>query len=114
MTDLARLDIEVHGSTLLVVLTGEIDLSNAAELERQVVAAAGALPGLVVDLTAVTFLDSAGVRLLDHLVASREPDPQVRVVVSATGPVPFTLRLCGFRSDLLCGSRDEALADLSG
>jgi anti-sigma B factor antagonist len=112
MSDLARLDTEMHGSALLVVLTGEIDLSNAAELESQVVEAAGELPGLVVDLTAVTFLDSAGVRLLDHLVAARQPDPQVRVVVSSSGPVPFTLRLCGFRSDLLCGSRDEGLADL--
>ncbi len=114
MTDLARLDTEVHGSVLLVVLTGEIDLSNAAELETRVAEAAGDLAALVVDLTAVTFLDSAGVRLLDHLVAARQPDPQVRVVVSAAGPVPFTLRLCGFRDDLLCDSRDDALAELSG
>ncbi len=114
MTGLARLDTEVHGAALLVVIAGEIDLSNAADLEDQVVEAAGGLPAVVVDLTAVTFLDSAGVRLLDHLVAARQPDPQLRVVVSPSGPVPFTLRLCGFRPDLLCGSRAEALADLSG
>ena len=113
MTDIAQLDTEVHGPALLAVITGEIDLSNAAELENRVVEAAGGLVALVVDLTAVTFLDSAGVRLLDHLVADRGPDPQVRVVVSATGPVPFTLRLCGFRADLICGSRDEALAALT-
>ena len=67
----------------------------------------------MVDLTAVTFLDSSGVRLLDHLVAAREPDPLVRVVVAATGPVPFTLRLCGFRADLVAGSREEAFAALA-
>lgn len=113
MTDIARLDTEVHGTALLAVITGEIDLSNAVELESQVVEAAGELAALVVDLTAVTFLDSAGVRLLDHLVAARQPDPPVRVVVSAAGPVPFTLRLCGFRADLMCGNRDEALAALT-
>ena len=45
--------------------------------------------------------------------AARQPDPSVWVVVSEAGPVPFTLRLCGFRADLICGSRDEALAALT-
>lgn len=112
MTELARLETEVHGTALLAVLTGEVDLSNATELEHCIVEATGALPALVVDLTAVSFLDSAGVRLLDHLVAGSAPDPLVRVVVSASGPVPFTLRVCGFRTDLLASSRDEALTGL--
>jgi anti-sigma B factor antagonist len=112
MTELARLETEVRGSTLIAALTGEIDLSNADELERRVTEAAGEVPGLVVDLTAVSFLDSSGVRVLDHLVAAHEPHPQVRIVVSAVGPVPFTLRLCGFRADLLTNSLDEALDDL--
>jgi anti-sigma B factor antagonist len=113
MSDLARLETEVQGTVLLAVLTGEIDVSNAAELEDRLAAAAADLAGLVVDLTGVTFLDSAGVRLLDHLVADREPDPLVRVVVIDSGPVPFTLRLCGFRADLVATSREQALADLS-
>jgi anti-sigma B factor antagonist len=113
VTELARLETEVRGDLLLATLTGEIDVSNAADLEARLADAAGELPGLVVDLTAVSFLDSAGVRLLDHLVASREPDPQVRVVAAESGPVPFTLRLCAFRPDLLATRRDEALAALA-
>ena len=114
MSGLASLVTSVHDDLLVASVTGEIDLSNAEELESRLCSAAGRREGLVIDLTQVTFLDSAGVRLLDHLVAAREPDPRVRVVVGASGAVPFTLRLCGFRPELLAASREAALAELTG
>src|ERR1700733_11544045 len=53
------------GRTAVVTAVGEIDLTNAEGLRDALLAAlnAGAL-GLVVDLTATTFLDSAGVTAL--------------------------------------------------
>lgn len=53
------------GSTAVVTVAGEIDLTNAEGLSDALLSAlnAGAL-GLVVDMTAVTFLDSAGVSAL--------------------------------------------------
>jgi anti-sigma B factor antagonist len=114
MSELARLDTAVRGSVLLAVLSGEVDISNASMLEQRIAAAAGDLRPLVVDLTEVTFLDSAGVRLLNHLVAAREPDQPVRVVAPKTGPVPFTLRLCGFRDDLLGTDVPTAITDVAG
>ena len=113
MSDLARLETRVDGPVLRVTLTGEIDSSNATALEQRIDAAAGELAALVVDLTGVTFLDSAGVRLLDHLVAAREPEPPVRFVVGPTGPVRFTLRLCGFPDALLAVSAEAATSVLS-
>ena len=53
------------GRTAVVTAAGEIDLTNAGSLRDALLSAlnAGAL-GLVVDLTATTFLDSAGVAAL--------------------------------------------------
>ncbi|HEX5936128.1 MAG TPA: STAS domain-containing protein [Actinomycetota bacterium] len=55
-----------HDADLVVVtIDGEIDLANASELEGEIL---GAVPngaaGLVLDLGALTYLDSRGVRLL--------------------------------------------------
>ena len=53
------------GGTAVVTAAGEIDLTNAESLRDALLSAlnAGAL-ALVVDMTAVTFLDSAGVTAL--------------------------------------------------
>lgn len=53
------------GRTAVITAAGEIDLTNAQGLRDALLSAlnAGAL-GLVVDLTAATFLDSAGVTAL--------------------------------------------------
>jgi anti-anti-sigma factor len=53
------------GRTAVVTAAGEIDLTNAASLRDTLLSIlnAGAL-GLVVDLTATTFIDSAGVSAL--------------------------------------------------
>jgi anti-anti-sigma factor len=74
------------GRTAVVTATGEVDLTNAERLRDALLAALndGAL-GLVVDLTATTFLDSAGVSVLVR--ASRRATATaatVRLAVTAT------------------------------
>lgn len=68
MTQLAQLHLdEAHGVTVATV-EGEIDLSNAAELETAIShAVANEAVGLVVDLAEVDYLDSSGVTLLFNL-----------------------------------------------
>ena len=65
MTELARIDTEVRGEACLVRAHGEIDLSNAGQL---LAAIESAMPSgaheLVLDLTGVSYLDSAGVALV--------------------------------------------------
>ena len=60
-----RFPVTWSGRTAVVTAAGEIDLTNAESLRDSLLSAlnAGAL-GLVVDLTATTFLDSAGVTAL--------------------------------------------------
>ncbi len=111
MNELARLQTHERRGVTVAVLTGEIDISNAADLEQRL-APAGTEGRLVVDLTTVTFLDSAGVRLLDHLAARCGNGATFRVVAPSAGPVPFTLRICGFRAELVTDDVAAAVADL--
>lgn len=103
------LTVEEEPGATIVLLAGEIDMSNAGALEDTARAAVGDAAAVVLDLREVTFLDSAGVRLLDHLVAQWEPVRRLRVVAAHEGPVRFTLRLCGFPDRLLSDSRAHAL-----
>jgi len=114
MTDLARLETQVHDAVLRATVIGEIDMSNAAALETRLLELAAGQRGLVMDLTQVSFMDSAGVRLLDHLVEERGPDAPIRVVATPSGPVRFALRVCGFRDDLLADDVETAMTDLAG
>lgn len=69
MTGPARMTLEGDGEVLTARISGEIDLSNAAELEATIVdAVPNTALGMVVDLSGVEYLDSAGLRMLVHLV----------------------------------------------
>jgi anti-anti-sigma factor len=47
-----------------LVLSGELDMAAAGELETVIVACAESASGLTLDLSQLTFMDSTGVRLL--------------------------------------------------
>ena len=64
MTRLAELEVEERDGVQVARITGEIDLSNVADLGDALAAAAGEQPtGLVIDMSGVRHLDSAGVRM---------------------------------------------------
>ena len=90
------------GPAVLVRLAGEIDMANSPVIGQEIAGQTAAATAVLIDLTAVSFLDSAGVRLLDTLVGTfGERGTPIRVVVPATGPARRTLLLCAFREDLL-------------
>jgi anti-anti-sigma factor len=88
MASSGELRIEVEqdagpSSSLTVVrATGEVDLTNAEDLERALAAADGAL---VLDLTGVGFMDSSGLRVL--LVKAQQPEPSFVLVLRHGSPV---------------------------
>ncbi|WP_067497131.1 STAS domain-containing protein [Actinoplanes sp. TFC3] len=97
------------GTADLVRLAGEIDLANAPEIGREIARQTGRSGAVLIDLTAVSFLDSAGVRLLDALVGDLdEAGTPIRLVVGETGAARMTLQLCAFRDDLLATDLDRA------
>ena len=98
----------------LVSLTGEIDLANSAEIGKAIVSRIRAAGKVLIDLTTVSFLDSAGVRLLDALVGDLcAHGTPTRLVVGESGPARMTLQLCAFREDLLTTNLERGAAELS-
>lgn len=112
MTD-QWVSFSTFGDAELVRLSGEIDLANAPEIGRAIVARMSAAGKVLVDLTAVSFLDSAGVRLLDSLIGDLgDHGTPIRLVVGEHGAARMTLQLCAFRDDVLAIDLKRAAAEL--
>ncbi len=103
-----------HGDVLVVVVRGEHDIYTAPTLRDRLEEALGASPtGVIVDLSAATFLDSS---ILGALLEARRqalersigyvvslgdaPEPGVQRILEITGLVPVFP---------VVGSREEAL-----
>jgi anti-sigma B factor antagonist len=68
VTRLAQLDFEERGDVVIARLAGELDLSNVHDIGDGLNAAVTRdTAGLVLDLSELTHLDSAGLRLLFDL-----------------------------------------------
>jgi anti-anti-sigma factor len=102
------------GTAELVRLAGEIDLANAHDIGRAIARRTTAAGAVLIDLTGVSFLDSAGVRLLDALVGDLfAAGKRTRLVVGERGAARMILQLCAFRQDVLATDLDRAAAELS-
>lgn len=99
---------------LVAYLAGEIDISNAPGLEHRIVEAAPAqeVTGLVLDLTDVSFLDSAGVRLLFALHATlTEQGRPLALVVPPGSPLDRVLEIVDIQRVMwVAQTLDEAFA----
>jgi anti-sigma B factor antagonist len=99
----------------LVAVSGELDLSNSAELRRRVESAmrsGGA--AVVIDLSAVTHMDSTGLASLiaAHQLA-RERQGRLALVIGSE-PVRRTVEVRGLdRLFTIFATRDEALGALA-
>jgi anti-sigma B factor antagonist len=90
-------------------LQGEIDLANAAEVEAEVLQAMGDAATLVVDLTAVTYFDSSGMRMLDGIAGACDAaGVTLRVVAPEGSPARLILRIVAWPEDLIAESVEAA------
>jgi anti-anti-sigma factor len=99
--DAARAPAPERDARVAVVqLSGDLDLPNSARLYHDVI---GQVEhddiGLVLDLSGVEFLDSAGMRLLYRLAGRLGPRRQaLRIVATVGSPVRRVLQMSGFDS----------------
>lgn len=70
---------------------GDIDLNSAAQFQAALAGAAGTSGAVIADLTAVTYCDSAAIRVL-FTIAS---DHRLTVVVAEDGPITTMLKVAG-------------------
>ena len=115
MTPPATLATERHGDNVVVSVTGELDVFNAATIASEIEAAVPSeAHGAVLDLTAVGFLDSTAIRKLFALTSRlRERRQRVLIVTPGGSIVLRTLELVEFsRAAPLHDSVEAALAEL--
>jgi anti-anti-sigma factor len=98
-----------HGPRVLR-MRGELDIAVAPALLPRVPDLVAGAPGVVLDLTAVTFLDSAGVRLVDRLARESGRLGVPFAVVAAPGTTPArVLDIVGFGPPLVVPDLAAAL-----
>ena len=98
----------------VVAVTGVVDMLTAPELEKAIAKAAKSSPAaVVVDMSAVEFLASAGMGVL--IAAQDELAPAIRFAVVADGPATSRpLKLVGVTDVVdLYATLDEALTALT-
>ena len=102
-----ELDETVAAGAVVASLSGEIDLTNARELEEQLDDAAGDESVLVVDLNRVVFIDSAALHVL-FKVARRRGEGRLKLLVEPDAPVSRTLDIVGMKQAVpIVSSLDE-------
>lgn len=112
---LADVDFSERDDALVAQLIGEVDASNAVSIGS---ALADATPnrvlGVVLDLTGVSYMDSAGINMLYRLREGVRARGQTLTVVIPTGsPVNDALRLAGVDKHIQRAETiDEALSSL--
>ena len=113
---LADVQFDQRDQVVVSTVRGEVDLSNA----RQICDAVGeATPntalGVVLDLSHVDYLDSAGIQLIYRLRENlRARGQKLMLAIPADSPVQDSLRLAGVTEYLpIAASVDAALAGLA-
>ena len=97
----------------IVDVKGEVTFSNVAGLTRRLDDALTRAQRLVVDLTAVTFIDSSGLSALLTASASARAQGGALALVLAQGQPPSIFRFRGVdRLLALYTSREDAVAGL--
>lgn len=92
-----ELRLGVDGSIVCASITGDIDLANAGALRAQINAAIpNHAAGLILDLSAVHYLDSAGIRFIYQLREDLLSSGQsLQLVIPSGSTIHATLRLSG-------------------
>ena len=99
---LVEIERDEHDGVRVVAVAGELDISNVAALEQATFDLPNEALGMVLDLSAATFIDSATVGLLFdlHGALARRGQP-LRVVCSQGAPARRVLDLMSFDDDAL-------------
>jgi anti-anti-sigma factor len=96
----AGVESSADDGSIRIRLSGEIDLANAATVDDQIRAAlTHQLSGVSVDLAGLTYLDSAGIRVL-YALASRLQARRIvlELLVPLDAPTRRLIELSGFDS----------------
>ena len=117
MSTLARFDDEFQGGVAIARLAGEIDASNVDDISDRLRAMISNRSfALVVDLSGIEYVDSAGINLLFSLGEEMRTRQQLlAIVVRDSSPISRMIALTGLdRTVSMYGTLDAALASAAG
>jgi len=117
VSQLAHLAFEEQGRVVVARVAGEVDLSNAGDLQQSMLdAVPNTAEGMVVDLSVVSYLDSSGIRMLGEIGERLGWREQRFAVVAPTGSrVRSVLTIAGAESVVpVEDSLDTALERVRG
>jgi anti-anti-sigma factor len=80
--ELASVTASEHGASLVLSISGEVDISNIERIAEVIYALPNTDAGLLIDLSEVSYLDSSAVSLLHDLVMRLRKRAQQLIVVS--------------------------------
>ena len=80
--ELASLTAAEHGAGLVLIISGEVDISNIDSIAEAIYALPNTEEGLLIDLSDVSYLDSSAVSLLHDLAMRLRSRAQRMIVVS--------------------------------
>ncbi|MFI0404543.1 STAS domain-containing protein [Actinomadura sp. 3N508] len=109
--DTALLHISASPVAARLVMSGEIDVSNAGEVTRALDAAGGRVPGcdVHVDLTEVDFVDVAGLRAFNLAALDLQEDGRMLVLHAVSPHIDKLFATIGWSStpglQIHCGPR---------
>jgi len=112
---LADVQFRSHERAVVAHITGEVDLSNVEEIGTALIdAIPNDSPALVIELSDVEHLDSAGIQLIYRLRQDlRARGQTLRLVIPQGSAAHDALRLAGVSTYIqLAETVDEALAEL--
>jgi len=111
-SDLANVALERTDELIVATVVGEIDMSNAVRIRERI--AGFVTPedwAVVLDLSELTFIDSAGLYALSVLAELLEERRQrLFVCVRPSGSIARTVELVALRSMSIHADRDLAVA----
>lgn len=115
--NLADVHFSDHERLTVATLTGEIDLSNADAIETAITEATpNQVLALILDLSALGYLDSAGIHLIYKLREKLRARGQgLRLVIPADSPTRDALRLAGVVQNVdTSETLEAAMKELAG
>lgn len=99
--------------TATVALRGELDLSTIPRMERALLEQVTQRPAVLVDLSALTFIDSSGMGVLIQAVRSANGTP-VHILIGPGSQVERVFRIAGLYEALpVFSDRQRALGPLT-
>ena len=111
-----RIDVERDGDVAIAIIGGEVDLATGSSFADEVL---GKMPNeccaLVVDLSDLDYIDSAGVRSLFEIAAALDRrDQPFALAVPHDSLLRSVLKITRVEEvATICSKRDEALAAVS-